>query len=79
MTDLGLSVLLAIVIFDIFTKLHFLFDYTVEFHLVHLNQVSFRSDDAKLMNNFISYVKIITFLFIRPIKRTLPSRSSAIW
>ena len=50
------------------------------FHRVCLKQVWFRSNDANLMDNFISYVKIIIFLFIRPTRRMLQkSRSSAIW
>ena len=38
-------------------------------HRVCLDQVSLRSDDAKLMDNLMSYVKIIIF-FVYPANKT---------
>lgn len=35
----------------------------VVFHRVCLRSVCFRSDDAKLMDNFISYIKTIIFVY----------------
>lgn len=51
----------------------------VVFHRVCLNQVCFRSDDAKLMDNFVYKSKSL-FLFIRPTTQALQKgRSSIRW